>query len=144
MKRSPWQSFTSSRNSRPFMKPEGSLLCSQKSTTGPCPELHQSNLHPISSKSTSMLFFHLRLCLPSCLLALDFSSETSYAFSICHTPVTYQPRYPVLKHIANVFSLRVRSCLAHQHHRNILFRTLELVLFTSEAQIQSTHIISNM
>jgi hypothetical protein len=70
------------------MEPEGSLLCSRKSTTGSCSEVHQSILHSISSKSTLMLFLHLRLCLPSCLLPSDFSSETQslYVTRLLHIP----------------------------------------------------------
>jgi hypothetical protein len=35
-----------SRTSQHFMKPEGSLPCSQEPSTGPCPEPHQSKPHP--------------------------------------------------------------------------------------------------
>jgi len=39
---------TQSRNSSPFMKPEGSLLCSQEPATNPYPEPDESSPEPPS------------------------------------------------------------------------------------------------
>jgi hypothetical protein len=65
------------------MEPEGSLLCSQETTTGPYPEPHEStpNLPILFPKSHSNIIFHLFLCLGSGLFP---SSSPSNFLRISH------------------------------------------------------------
>jgi hypothetical protein len=63
-----------SRISQHFMKPEGSLPCSQEPSTGLYPEPDHSSL---SLRSILILFTHLRLGLPSGLLPSEYHKPTS-------------------------------------------------------------------
>jgi hypothetical protein len=70
-----------SRTSQHFMEPEGSLLCSQEPSTGPCPEPDKSNpSHYISLRSILILSAHLHLGLPSGLIPFSFPTNILYAF----------------------------------------------------------------
>jgi hypothetical protein len=71
-----------SRNSQHFMKPEGSLPCSQEPSTGPYSEPDRSSsYYPIQSlRSILILPTYLRLGLPSGLLLFVFPTNILYAF----------------------------------------------------------------
>jgi hypothetical protein len=63
------------------MEPEDSLPCSQESSAGPYPEPDQSNpSHPISLRSTLILFIRLGLDLPSGLFPSGYPINILYAF----------------------------------------------------------------
>jgi hypothetical protein len=59
-----------------FTKPENSLQYSQNPVTDPCPEPDESNLHPhtLHLRSILIVFFHLRLGLPSGFFPLGFAT----------------------------------------------------------------------
>jgi hypothetical protein len=76
-----------SRSSEHFMEPEVSLPWSHEPSTGPYPEPEQSipsRSHPISLRSTLILFTHPRLGLPSDLFPSDFPTTIIYAFLLFH------------------------------------------------------------
>jgi hypothetical protein len=76
------QSFSHSRTSKYFMEPEGLLICSQESSTGPYPESAQSSLYHPSyfSKIILILCFYPRLGLLSGLFPSLFPITTLCAF----------------------------------------------------------------
>jgi hypothetical protein len=81
-----------SSTSQHFMEPEGSLPCSQETSTGLYPEPDQSNpypSHPLSLRSILILFTHLRLGLPSVLLPSGFPTNNLYAFLFSPILATY-------------------------------------------------------
>jgi hypothetical protein len=65
-----------------FMGPEGSLLCSQETTTGP---------HPVLLRSIPALSSHLCPGLPS---VFSFLIKILYAFLISHVFYMLHPSYP--------------------------------------------------
>jgi hypothetical protein len=70
-----------SRTSQHFMKPEGSLPCSQEPSTGPYSEPYRSiPSHPVSLRSILILFTHKRLGPPRGLFPSDFPTNILYAF----------------------------------------------------------------
>jgi hypothetical protein len=70
-----------SGTSQHFMEPEGSIPCSQESSTGPYPEPYQSNpLHPIPLRSILISSTHLRLGLPSDFFPSGMPTNILYAF----------------------------------------------------------------
>jgi hypothetical protein len=95
-----------------------------------------------------MLFLRLRLRLPrSCLLPSVFF-EWNFVIILRMSHACYIPRLSLPSAVSTQAScslffrrvrLRVTQIKHPQYHRNIPFRKLELVLFTSEPQIQSTH-----
>jgi hypothetical protein len=84
------QSLSHSRIYQYFMKPEGSLPCSQEPCTGPHPEPDQF-IHTIPSylcRSILILSIHLRLGLPSGLFPSGFTTNILYAFLLAHIRAT--------------------------------------------------------
>ena len=75
------------KNSPDFMKPEGSLPCSQEPATSPHPQPHQyiPRQHRISSTVILRLFSHLRLHLQSCLSFSYFAHQNP----LCIPPVPH-------------------------------------------------------
>ena len=72
------------------MEPEASLSHSQLSATCTFPEPDQSNPHPYIPipEDHRILFFRLRLCLPSCLLLSGFPQNTVYTTLPSPIPAT--------------------------------------------------------
>jgi len=66
------------------MEPEGSLPCLQQPTTGPYPDLDESNSHlpPYLPDILSNIIAHLRLGLPRVLFHLGFPNKILYGFLI--------------------------------------------------------------
>jgi hypothetical protein len=63
------------------MELEGSLLCSQESSTDPNPKPDQSSpYHPILSLKFILIFTHLHLGLPRGLFPSGFPTNILYAF----------------------------------------------------------------
>jgi hypothetical protein len=73
------------------MEPEGSLPCSQESSTGRCPEPDQSSpYHTILFllRSILILSYHLRLVLPNGLFPSGFPTKILYAPVFSHMRAT--------------------------------------------------------
>jgi len=58
----------------PFMEPKGSLPCSQEPATGPYREPNESSPH-LPALFPYILYFHLRLGLPSGLFPSGFPTK---------------------------------------------------------------------
>jgi hypothetical protein len=93
------------RTSQHFMEPEGLIPCSQEPSTGPYPEVYQSNpiqstpSYPIPLTSNLILFTRLCLGLPSGVFLSDFPTSilyTSYSSHSCYMPSPSHP--PWLDH----------------------------------------------
>jgi hypothetical protein len=79
------QLCSDSRTSRHFKEPEGSLPCSQETSTGPYPELDWSSpyqSHSVSLRYILILSTHLCLGLPSGLFPAGFPTNIVYAFLV--------------------------------------------------------------
>jgi len=79
-----------------FMGPRGSLLCSQDSTIGLCPEPDESILQLPSYylRSIQMLSSHLFLSLPSDLFPSDFLTNFVCISHLSHTCYMTHPSHP--------------------------------------------------
>jgi len=75
-------------NSPPFMKPKGSVLCSQEPNTGRQRCIQSMPSPFISLRAILILPSHLCLCLPSCLFPSGILLKILYAFLISPTRTT--------------------------------------------------------
>jgi hypothetical protein len=113
-----------SRASQHFMEPEGSLPCSQESSTGPYPEPGQSHpCHPIALRPILICFTHLRLGLPSGL----FPSGFLYAFLFS----PFVPHALSISSSLTSFKLYLEKSTSYEAPHYTVFSNLPSLRFTS-------------
>jgi hypothetical protein len=103
------QSLFWSRNSLPFVKPEGSLPCLQGPATGPYREPDKSGPHPkpYFLRSIATIYAHLRLRLPTGIVRSSFPTKLFIHFlslNACYMSRASHPSCFVLPN--NIWSVR--------------------------------------